>query len=276
MNLLPYFLYICKKYSTAIRVDYATKSGIDNRYMSMTELEAFLVEADKNYQDELAGELVAEELKAEMDRALDAIEAPTAFRFGDERREFLALTSEADIREHMYEDGVLLKRVFLHVYPCRRYPDRAETVFAKKALSAELFVYAGCDLQSPWLRLPDQLLPGVESIDFDSVEDMVFISGALHDKVAREEKKKKFKDVVMRCLTGLIDAAEGTEIETTDYLQALQCCGGMYSMSDSHQAAATDELVRNTSLSRTEVDALKKAYGKYYESTGGFFPVGLL
>ncbi len=244
--------------------------------MSMTELEAFLVDADKSYQDEIAGELVAEELKAEMDRALDAIDTPTVFRFGDERREFLSLTSEADVRERMYEDGVLLKRVFLQVYPCRRYPDQAEAVFAKKALSAELFVYGGCDLQSAWLQLPDQLLPGVEGIDFDSVEDMVFIGGALRDKVAREEKKKKFKDVVMHCLTGLIDAADGTEVETADYLQALQRCGGMYSMSDPHQAAATDELMRDTHLSRAEVDALKKAYGEYYESTGGFFPVGLL
>lgn len=276
MNLLPYFLYICKKYSTAIRVDYAPESGIDNRYMSMTELEAFLVEADKSYQDELAGELVAEELKAEMDGALDAIEAPTAFRFGDERREFLALTSEADVRERMYEDGVLLKRVFLQVYPCRRYPDQAEMVFAKKALGAELFVYAGCDPQSPWLQLPDQLLPGVENIDFNSTEDMPFIGSALSDKAAREHKKQLFKDVVMRCLSGLIDAVDGDEVETTDYIQALNRCGGMYAMSDAHRAAATDELIRDTSLSAREVDTLKSAYSEYYESTGGYFPVSLL
>ena len=244
--------------------------------MSMGELEAFLLDAEKNYQDELAGELAAEELKDEMDRALDVSGVPTAFRFGNDRREFLAMTTEADVREHMYEDGVLLKRIFLQVYPCRRFPDQADATFAKKALAAELFVYANYDHESPWLNIADELLPGVEGLDFDSVEDMAFIGNASRDKVARDHKKQLFKDVVMRCLSGLIDAVEDDRVETNGYVLALNRCGRMYPMNDSLRAAATDELIRDTGLSRGEVDTLKKAYSEYYESTGGYFPVDLL
>lgn len=244
--------------------------------MSMGEIETFLIGAEKSYQEELAGELVAEDLKVAVDESLDTNGIPTAFRFGAERQEFLALTAEADVRERIYEDGVLLKRIFLQVFPCRNSPDAADAVFAKKALSAELFVYAGCDSDSPWLKLPDDLLPNVQGIDFDSAEDMVFIGGALKDRTVREQKKQRFRDVVMGCLSGLMQAGEGDSIETDGYVQALNRCGLMYPMSDIHQAAATDELARDTGLSHKEIDALKKAYSEYYESTGGYFPVSLV
>lgn len=242
----------------------------------MAEFDEFLAQESQRYDSARESELITEQLKADFDRLLDECAVPTAFRFDDEQREMYAFTADADIRERVRSDGIQLKRTFMLIWGLYRYPGQAGEDATKKAIMAELFIYAGREKGSPWLKFADQLLPDTEPLDFDSIESVPYINNAARVSRTREQQRNLFDDVVINCVQHLIREAETEEVELDNYKMALNRCAKVYTMDDHQRDATIDEAIRTSGLSRQSVLAICRAYERYYDAVGGYFSVGLL